>query len=371
MSVREDIGVLIGICEEGVRDGAFPGAAFGIGGLRDVQFGFIGRFTYAASSNEIGPDTLFDLASLTKVLYPTSVAMLLHQEGRLDLDARAVDIWPEFTGKGMETLRVRHLLRHDSGLPAYLRLEDEAPTPRKAASKLLKRLHEPLDTAPGAETVYSCLNAIYLEAILAEITGCAPIRWLGERLYRPLRIGLRFRPTNRDAWRCAPTVAIEPWRRRVRERLRKPYPPESEFVQGEVHDPLAFLSGGFSGNAGLFGTVADVATFAQEMLRGWHDRGTVFSQDTVRRFTAPDTPGKRPLGWDIKAERGSSAGARFGPRTFGHTGYTGTSIWIDPDARIFAVLLTNRVHPDEENRKIDVYRPPFHDAAFAQLACNQ
>jgi CubicO group peptidase (beta-lactamase class C family) len=155
-----DVQPIVEACRQEVSSGAFPGAAFAVGDLGRVAFGYCGDLTYEAGSPAAGPETLYDLASLTKILHPVATAMLLHQDGRLDLDARAVDIFPEFTGLGMETLTIRHLLRHDSGFPAYLRIEEDAPTPQEASSLLLKRLHEPLDHLPGTATVYSCLNAI-------------------------------------------------------------------------------------------------------------------------------------------------------------------------------------------------------------------
>ncbi|MBI5705507.1 MAG: beta-lactamase family protein [Armatimonadetes bacterium] len=356
------------LLESAIAERVFPCAAYAIGVPGDLEFGFAGAHTYAAAAPRAASETLFDLASLTKPLYVTAAAMLLHQEGRLDLDAHAIDIWPEFTGAGMEAITVRHLLRHDSGLPAYLRIEDDAPTPGEAAAKLLGLLHKPLPSDPGEETVYSCLNAIYLDAVLHEVVNGDVKMFVRKKLYDTIAIRPHFLPSEEDHARCAPTIAIEPWRRRVREKQGKPYAADAVFVQGEVHDPLAFLQGGVSGNAGLFGTIADVSGFAQEMLRAWHGSGKVFRQETVRRFTAPDAPGKRPLGWDIKASEGSSAGSLFGPHTFGHTGYTGTSIWIDPEAAIFAVLLTNRVHPNDDHAEAMLaVRRAFHDNAYRLL----
>lgn len=362
------VSALDGLLEEGIRDAVFPGAAYAVGNLVETCFGEAGSHTYCEALPIVGQTTLFDLASLTKPLYVTAAAMLLHQGGRLDLDARAKDIWPEFAGEGMEAITIRHLLRHDSGLPAYLRIEEGSPTPPEAAALLLQRLHMPLGYPPGGETVYSCLNAIYLEAILNEIVMGDVYGFVAQRLYDPIGMTPLFNPGDIDRKRCAPTVVIEPWRQDVAKRNGHPYAARQKYLQGEVHDPLAYLQGGASGNAGLFGTVKDVAVFAQEVLRAWHGSGKVLGQETIQRFTAPDAPGKRPLGWDIKAPEGSSAGSLFGPRTFGHTGYTGTSVWIDPEAAVFAVLLTNRIHPNDSNADaMGVFRARLHDEAFRLL----
>jgi CubicO group peptidase (beta-lactamase class C family) len=200
------------------------------------------------------------------------------------------------------------------------------------------------------------MSMITLQQVLEQIIGGPMDDFLKQRLYRPLRMNdTTFNPSEELKGRCVPTEDDKALRKRL--------------LQGEVHDPAAFACGGLSGNAGLFSSIEDVATYARFMLdKGASNSRQIICAKTIETWTAKQTlKGSRALGWDTKSPEGSSAGRKFSLKSFGHTGYTGTSIWIDPENGFFAVLLTNRVHPTSNNDRILKFRPRFHDAAFDLL----
>lgn len=340
------------LCEEGVRNGVFPGAAYSIGdryGLRNACFG---RHRYGQSPL-ITPDTLWDLASLTKVVATKSLAMLLEDEGVLNLDARVVEILPEFDGIGKGAVTVRNLVLHDSGLPAYIEDIESIPS----ASEMEKRiLTAPLSKAPGEEMVYSCVGFCVLRSVLERLQGDEFSSAVRSKVLRPLGMfETSFCPGPTLRARCAPTAIAESWR--TEGRL-------DSVLQGVVHDPIAYKLGGISGNAGLFATVGDLGRFAEAVLAAFPP----FRRASLVRWTSRSAKGaRRALGWDLKASESPMSGERFSASSFGHSGYTGTSIWIDPEAQIFAVLLTNRIYPDDDNLLIKDFRPKFHDAAYEAL----
>lgn len=323
------------LVEDGIRRGAYPGAVLVVGRRDTILFaqGY-GRLTWSDRSARPDPDsTIWDLASLTKVVATTTAAMLLVDRGRLRLDAPVVQYLPEFNGRGTASITVRHLLTHTSGLRPTLPLQKEA----KDSAAALRLVLATTPTLPvGARVVYSDLNAILLGEIVRRVSGEPLETFVTREVLLPL--GMRqsvYRPPARLRPRIAPT------------NLWRGHP-----IAGEVNDPNAGRLGGVAGHAGLFATGADVARFARAMLAGGVAPGTnrrVVSEATVRAFTRVAVPAKggasaRALGWQALPtdEEVSSAGTLFGPRSYGHTGWTGTSLWIDPDRDLFVVLLTNR-----------------------------
>jgi len=320
---------------DGIRRGAYPGAALVIGRRDTILFakGY-GRLTWSPRSLPADPDsTLWDLASLTKVVATTTALMLLVERGRVELDAPAARYLPEFNGAGTRAITVRHLLTHTSGLRATLPLYREA---RDSAEALRMVLASTPLVPPGTRMVYSDLNAILLGEIVHRAGWGGPLDVFAAReIFVPL--GLRqtvFRPARRLARRIAPTGV---WR--------------GTPVAGTVNDPSAARLGGVAGHAGLFASASDVARFAQLMLgEGARPGGPrLLKAETVRAFTGVAVPARRgssarTLGWEAlpTGEDVSSAGTLFGPRSYGHTGWTGTSLWIDPDRGLFVLLLTNR-----------------------------
>jgi len=326
------------LLESYVERHAFPGGVLAVGdreGLIHVHP--FGHLTYDADAPPVTAATMYDLASLTKVVATTTMAMILVDEGRLDLD-RPV----------REGVTVRHLLTHSSGLPAL------APFFKEICGKdaYLERIQAmDLEYPPGSRSVYSDLGIILLGAVLEQVAGEPLEAFIRRRVLGPLGMThTMFRPPPELRSRIAPTE-VDPWRGRL--------------IQGEVHDENAFAMGGIAPHAGLFGTAGDLSLFARMMLDG----GLV-SRETIALFTRKaGIPGSdRALGWDTKSAEGSSAGTLFSPSSFGHTGFTGTSIWIDPERGIYVILLTNRVHPTRENNLIREARPAVADAVVRALA---
>lgn len=365
--MSEVVSKLVEVLQGGVREGVFPGAGFAVGNAQHIWTGFAGRTTYDPDSPEVGPDHLWDMASTTKVLATTSVAMMLFDDGALSLEARVSHILPDFLGDQKPFVKVRDLLLHESGLPAYANLVPGFPEPEAARERVhrLALVHD-----PGSRTVYSCMGFIALQSCLEKVSGEPLDQLLSKRLFEPLGLHRTcYNPTPDQARMCVPTERLDDTRRQVEdrrgwERLR------DDFIQGRVHDPAAMMVGGVSGNAGLFSTPAEAGRILQVMLReGAAEGRQVFCARTVREWTTRNSGrSTRALGWDTKSPEGSSAGKRFSSSSFGHTGFTGTSVWVDPEDGLFAVLLSNRVHPTSQNTAITDFRPTFHDEVHRLLA---
>jgi uncharacterized protein YbbC (DUF1343 family)/beta-glucosidase-like glycosyl hydrolase len=338
-----------------VAKGAFPGGVVAVGHRGTLaHLRPFGRLTYDEDAPPVAADTIYDLASLTKVVATTSMAMILVDEGRLDLGRKVQDYLPLFKGPGKEAVTVRHLLTHRSGIDWWAPLYEELEGPEAYLDRIQAM---DLVSEPGAEYLYSDLGMILLGEILERVSGQPLEDFVQERVFRPLGMtDTAYRPGEDLLPRIAPTE-LDPWRGRL--------------VRGEVHDENAFAFGGVAPHAGLFATAGDLARFCQMLLNGGvleHRR--IVSRETVELFTrrADTDDSMRALGWDTKSPEKSSAGSFFSSVSFGHTGFTGTSIWIDPERELFVVLLTNRVHPTRDNELIREARPAVADAAVLALA---
>jgi len=355
---------LVQYLDSSVTRHAFPGAVVAVGRRDTVLFlHAFGRLDYEGGV-PVTERTVWDLASLTKVVGLTTAAMMLVDEGKLDVGAPVTRYVPEFAAGG-DSVTVRHLLTHSSGLPAWKPFFQGVRSRRQMLSLVNA---EPLEAAPGARMVYSDLGAMLLTEIVERVSGQRLDRFLQGRLFRPLGMRqTRFRPPRSWLERIAPTEVDTTWRHRL--------------VRGEVHDENAAAMGGVSGHAGLFSAAPDLVRFAQCLLRegraggergdggdrgerGDRGEGRLIGAATIAEFTRVQQPGfsSRALGWDTPSEN-SSAGARLSARAFGHTGFTGTSIWIDPERDLFVILLTNRVYPTRENNLIRDVRRQFADLA--------
>src|SRR5688572_103455 len=340
------------ILERARADSAFPGA-FAVVGSGDsvlAQFG-VGTLDWAPSPR---PDehTLWDMASLTKVVGMTSAMMQLTEAGKVDLDAPVQRYVAEFRGPHKERVTVRHLLTHSSGLPAWRPLYKETDAP--AAARALA-IATDLDTVPGVRMVYSDLGAIILGVVVERVSGEALDAYLSRHVFGPLRMtSTQYIPPPALLPRIAPTE-YDPWRQR--------------HIRGEVHDENAYSLGQVSGHAGLFSTGHDVARLARMYLEGGSlDGARIVSPETIRRFTTvqDSTVSNRALGWETP--NGTNSAGRLMKRpAFGHTGFTGTSIWIDPSRDLFVVLLTNRVNPTRQNPRISGVRTSLADAVVRVL----
>ena len=340
------------ILREAVGAHAFPGAAVAVTYRGEViALKGIGRFTYAPDSSPVEATTIYDIASVTKVVATTTMAMLLYEQGALDLNAKIVDFFPDFaTEPGKNRVTVRMLLAHSSGLPAYEKLFQRA----KTRDELLKlALATPLATPPLSRAEYSDIGFIILGEILARVAGQSLDTYCTENIFRPLRM-LFTGYCPREEWRpfIAPTVDDRDFRGRI--------------IQGEVHDENAFVMGGVSAHAGLFSNAPDLAQFALCMLRMG---SPILKPATLNLFTRRDALPEgtsRALGWDTPSQP-SQSGQTFSSRSFGHLGYTGTSLWCDPVRQLSVALLTNRVWPDRSSQAIKYIRPRFHDAVVQAL----
>ena len=336
------------VVAEGVQSRAFPAAVVSVGSSREELWReAFGKLSYADDAGHCTAETIFDLASLTKVVATTSIAMRQAERGLIRLDAPVAAVLPEFSGNSKTAVTIRHLLDHSSGLPARARLWETC----SGRSEYLRAICElALERQPGDASVYSDPGFILL-GLLLEATGGASL----DTQFTHFRSGfdaspapLRYLPPAEWVDRTAPTED-DPWRGRV--------------LRGDVHDENAAALGGVAGHAGLVGTAAAVGTFARLVLRTFRDSTDLGHPETMRLFSAR-TGGphsSRALGWDTALPT-SSCGRRMSPRAIGHTGFTGTSLWIDPERDVYAVLLTNRVHPTRQNEGLLPLRARFHDA---------
>lgn len=351
-----------------LADAAAPGAALAVGRRgRVVRLRGYGTLGWADLS-PVTPKTLYDLASLTKVIGTTTAAMLLEADGALELDAPVAAYLPWWVGPDprKRAVTVRQLLLHRSGLAAFrpwFRGRDGSDAYREALAS------ERLEHDPGVRTVYSDLGFLALGLVVETAAGAPLDSLLAARVWRPLGMDdTGFRPDPGLIGRIAPTELDTLWRH--------------EHVRGRVHDENADAMGGVGGHAGLFSSAWDLAIFADVMLSGGsapacarevgsglacaRARGQplrLLPAPRVRRWTArADSSASYALGWDTPEGADSSAGRFFTAHAFGHTGFTGTSIWIDPELDLFVVLLTNRVDPSRENRRHVPLRRAVHDA---------
>jgi CubicO group peptidase (beta-lactamase class C family) len=350
------------VLEAAIAQRAFPGAAFGVLSKGKIlALDGVGRFAYDPRSPAVLPTTIYDLASVSKVLATTSAAMLLYDRGALDLDQPLGDVLPGFV-VGMPSPRerckvtLRALLAHSSGLPAYARLFERH---RTAAALLTACLQMPLEVPPGTRAEYSDIGFILLGKAI-EVIAKEPLEAFCQReVFAPLGMAAtRYKPPV--SWRALipPAVDDAAFRGRV--------------IQGEVHDENCFVLNGTSGHAGLFSCALDVLRYASCILSNGQtpDGQTLFQPATVRLFATRQTPpvdSSRALGWDTPSGE-SSSGHHFSAGSIGHLGYTGTSLWIDREQELAITLLTNRTWPDRSSQAIRKTRPSFHDAVFDAIA---
>jgi beta-glucosidase-like glycosyl hydrolase/CubicO group peptidase (beta-lactamase class C family) len=348
------------VLEKAIADKAFPGATLAVGYKGKVSLHAVGKLSYDAKSPQVNVRTMYDVASLTKVIVTTTLVEKLVEgdfKSPLLLDVPIERYLPEWASGPQPEWRhrvaVRHLMTHTSGLPPF---KEYWRTSKGKADTLRMIFAEPLESEPGTKMVYSDLGIILMAEIISRLTGRTLDDLAKEYIFTPLAMNDSMYKPPKKLW---PQIAPTEFDAIFRHRL----------IQGEVHDENAFAIGGVSGHAGLFSTAPDLAAFCQMLLNGGvyaHQR--ILKRATIAQFTVPQqlSGGTRTLGWVVPTEGGSS-GHYYSPHSFGHTGFTGTSIWIDPDRQLFVVLLTNRVNPTRENHKIAEVRPALHDAVMQSL----
>jgi len=346
--LRDSLSVVLRTAQS---DSAFPGAYAIVGDSRGIlaEYG-VGHLDWAPSPRPTR-STLWDLASLTKVLGTTTALAQLIEQKRVDLDAPVQRYVPDWKGPDKERVTVRHLLTHTSGLPSFKPYDQLTHDPDSLTTLLFTT---PLERAPGDSMVYSDIGAFMMGQVIEHVSGERLDVYLRRHVFRPLRMyDTMFNPPRAERARVAPTE-IDSTR--------------GGLVRGKVHDERAYYLGGVAAHAGLFSTAADVSRFARMLLhRGTLDGVRVLTPATVEAFTAYADSGRnnRALGWEKSPA--SWAGSLMSSRAFGHTGFTGTSIAIDPSLDLYIILLSNRVNPTRANPRIPAVRRRIADAIVAAV----
>ena len=363
--------------DEAVADGVFPGAVVLVGKDDGVVYEqAFGSRSLLPNKTPMRLDTIFDLASLTKPLATAVAIMLLIRERKLRLDDQLTRIIPMYGVLGKSLTTFRHLLNHSAGLPAWKAFFEDIVkneksgrinfiASRAAKNYVYEQIHrEKSVTPPGGQTVYSDLGFIILAEAVEVLTGNTFDRFCQERIFKPLGLRstgfvdltqLRTRRLQPVEEVIAPTENC-PWRKKI--------------LCGEVHDDNAYAMGGVAGHAGLFSSAHEVHAFLVRMSQCLHGKDSFLPQAVVQEFL---TRGSSPndsnfaLGWDTPTAGKSAAGSFFSPRSVGHLGFTGCSIWWDLEKNCHVVLLTNRVHPSRKNDKIKDFRPHIHDQIMKVL----
>jgi CubicO group peptidase (beta-lactamase class C family) len=333
------------LLRDGARARAFPAAVLEIGNRKGTEYrGAFGALHYGVDAAATTSLTIFDLASLTKVISTTTLAMCLIETGSLQLNDPVYRWIPGWRTSDRKSVTVKDLLEHTSGLSAYLPFYRNL-SGRAEFEYAISSL--PLEYAPRSCAVYSDLGFIVLGFIL-ENAGEGTLETQFSQFFQPLPEAIGFRPSKSWLSHSAPTE-IDLWRGRL--------------LAGEVHDENAWALGGVAGHAGLFGTAGAVGRFAQSVLQTLAGQQKLVQPSTLARFIIPsDVLGSsRALGWDTMRVT-SSCGTKMTASAIGHTGFTGTSVWIDPNLDLYVVLLSNRIHPNRTNEAMAKLRPLVHDA---------
>jgi CubicO group peptidase (beta-lactamase class C family) len=342
-------GKLDKVVKTAIEEAVAPGVAIAVG--RNGHIAYMKGYGYIDWNQPGSPradtNTLYDLASLTKVIATTTLAMILEETGQLDLNRTVVSYLPEFNSPEKAQITVKQLLTHSGGLEAGANIYQTARGRDQYLSQINAR---PLEYTPGSSMIYSDWDMILVQLVMERITGKTLDVLAAEKIFRPLgMIDIQFQPPLSIRSRIAPTQVDDA---------------RGGLLWGTVHDENAWAMGGVAGHAGLFSTAKDLALFSMMILNGGEGVNGVriVKPATIARWTARQgKESTRALGWD-SPEGGSSAGQFFSPWSFGHTGFTGTSIWIDPEKDLFVVVLTNRVNPTRSNNRHVQLRRDVADA---------
>ena len=362
-----DFGKVESSVTSGISNNYFPGAQILIGNENNVLFEkSFGNFTYDENSRVVTEESIFDIASLTKVVATTSAVMLLYQEKKIDLNDAVVKYIPEFSNNGKEDITILNLLLHNSGLKAFIPFYKYYNSKEEVLNAIYNTVP---DYQINSKFVYSDLNAILLGIVVENVSGMPLDSFCNVNIFKKLNMqSTMYNPDEKTIENILPTENDTYWRNRQ--------------LKGEVHDEAASMLGGVAGNAGLFSNASDLYKLLRVYLNGGkyfnpYTRGlteeVLFLPETVElfttRFTELSYKNSRALGWDTKPDVSKSkyrmpCGELISDNCFGHTGYTGTSIWCDKDRKIVIIFLTNRVYPSRDNEGIRDIRPEIHNAVF-------
>ena len=345
------------VINNAIKDKAFPGAVVLIWkDGKTIYEKAYGNYTYDPKSEKVYPHTLYDLASLTKVVATTTATMICYDRKLISLDDKVVKYIPQFGVNGKENITLKNLLLHNSGLPAWKKFYGR----ELKYDDIIKEIYlSELEYKTGEKTVYSDLGFITLGKIVEKVAGRSLSYFYNEEICQALEMkNSLYCPPDILRELSTPTEDDNYWRMKI--------------LQGEVHDETSAMLNGVAGHAGLFSNAGDIAKLMSVLMnKGKYNDVQLIKQSTIELFTKRfSEKSTRALGWDTKSDSGSSSGKYFSINSFGHTGYTGTSIWADPDRNLFVVFLTNRVYPTRENTKILKVRPQIHDAVIKCLEKN-
>jgi len=345
---HSDFSRIDSLINSSIEDKAFPSAVVLISKKNKIIYekGF-GHLTYDDTSAIVTKNTIYDLASLTKVIATTTATMLCYDRNLFSLDDPVSKYIPEFGNKEKGNITIKNLLLHNSGLPASLPFYKDA----KNENEVLKEIYScELSYKTGSKMVYSDLGMIVMGKIIEKVTGKSLDDFYKEEIFDPLGMNhTYFNPPDSLKYKIAPTEIDNYWRHRL--------------IWGEVHDETASLLNGVAGHAGLFSIAEDISKLINVILNEGILNGRQFIKpETVKLFTTKySDQSTRALGWDTKSKEKSTAGDLFSMSSFGHTGFTGTSVWVDPSRNLFVIFLTNRVYPTRKNHKISLIRPTLHN----------
>ena len=364
-----------------VEQGIIPGAAVVVRVGNDIAFqGAFGFRQLEPEKSPIKIDTVFDLSSLTKALATTTAVMMLARDGKFRLDDRVTRFFHDFGVHGKNNITFRHLLAHCSGLPAWrpffqrtMQIERGGRVNFMASygakEFVYEQVHrESLEAPTGTQAIYSDLGFILLGEAIEKITSVSLNRYCRDKLFR----ALKMRATGFIDISLARSRRLEP----VPEMFAATElcPSRKRLLVGEVDDENAYAMGGVAGHAGLFAPVHDVDQMAKALIDCYAGRSDYVPQKIAREFWTRDTTVEGStwaLGWDTPSPQGSSSGHHFSPNAIGHLGFTGTSLWIEPEREIAVTILTNRVHPRRENQAIREFRPKIHDLIMETVNAGQ
>ena len=366
-----DFSSIDSLINSGIKNKYYPGAQLLIGNNEKVLYEkCYGKFSYSDSSDTVDFETLYDLASLTKVIVTTTAIMILYENGRINLDDKVIEYIPEFNNNNKDGITIKNLLLHNSGLIAWIPFFKTCKTKNDVLNIIY---NQSLESPTGSKFIYSDLNFVLLGIIVERVSGMNLSEFSIKRIFEPLEMkNSMYNPDKNIIERIPPTEKDNHW------RIKQ--------LKGEVHDETAFLLDGISGNAGLFSNCRDLYKLTKILVNLGKYYGSKFNQpielsfirnDIIEMFTTRfkglNYENTRCLGWDSKPKPTnfpSPCGDLISENCFGHTGYTGTSIWSDKDRNIIVIFLTNRIYPSRNNDGIKYIRPDLHNKIISILSQN-
>jgi CubicO group peptidase (beta-lactamase class C family) len=342
------------VVKDGIADSTYPGAVILVTYKGKIVYEkAFGSFTYDKASTPMSVNSMFDMASVSKVVGTTTAAMMLFDQGKFKLDDKVTKYIPDFGQNGKDKITIRNLLLHNAGLVEWIPFYKKFTTPEQVWDSIKS---SKLIYPTGTKYAYSDLGLITMQKVIEKISGKHLDDFLRENVFKPLKMhSTMYNPPAKLVKDCVPTEVDNYWRMTT--------------MQGKVHDETAYLLGGVAGHAGLFSTAPDLAVFMQMLLnKGSYNGKRYVKASTVNSWTTKQSAqSSRGIGWDTNDKWEAAAGKKFSETTFGHTGFTGTSVFADKERGVVAILLTNRVYPTRNNPRLTARRHSVHDAIIKAI----